>query len=206
MSRFQALDAGLISTGWAWIATNDIVAAEEATIPDSVTVGGDQGVYAAKMALSGWIYFEDEQRFEPGFVEAVRARTAADFGMTNENNISSLAMNLHDVCACRHVMSLCSGHHSCMQAVMLYARACDKLSLVQCKTNATAMMEAMRSISFIGKAGNPVRLDKDEDLIPGSVAFRNYNFRPSVCLFYEHWFVCMTNPQRTEVQWPNTQS
>ena len=105
MSRFQALDAGMISTGWAWIATNDVFAAEEATIPDSVTIGGDQRVYETKMALSGWIYLEDEQQFKPEFVEAVKARTAADFGMTNENNISSYAMNLHDVCACRHAMS-----------------------------------------------------------------------------------------------------
>ena len=184
MSRFQALDTGMISTGWAWIASNDVMEAEEATMPDSVTIGGDQRVYDAKMALSGWIYFEYDKQFEPGFVEAVKARTAADFGMTNENDISSYAVNLHDVCACRHAMNQCSSHHSCMQAVMVYARACDKLSLIQCKTNATAMMEAMRSISFIGKSGNRVKLDEDEDLIPGSVAFRNYYLQPSVCSFY----------------------
>ena len=105
MSRFQALDAGMISTGWAWIATQDIVGAEEAKITDSVTNTGDQRVYDAKMALSGWIYLQAEQQFEPGFVEAVKARTAADFGMTNKNSISSYAMNLHDVCACRHAMN-----------------------------------------------------------------------------------------------------
>ena len=71
----------------------------------------------------------------------------------------------------------------------MYARACDKISLVQCKTNATAMMEAMRSISFIGKTGNLVRLDEDEDLIPGSVAFRNYYLQPSVCSFCGCCFV-----------------
>ena len=50
-------------------------------------------------------------------------------------------------------------------------------------------MEAMQSISFIGKSGNQVRLDKDEDLIPGSVAFRNYYLQLSVHFLYRHWFV-----------------
>jgi hypothetical protein len=93
-----------------------------------------------------------------------------------------------------------------MQAVMLYARACDKLSLVQCKTNATAMMEAMRSISFIGKSGNLVRLDENEDLIPGSVAFRNYHLQPSVCFFYGRWSVFTSQIQSaTAIEWPITQ-
>ena len=104
MSQFQAFDAGMISTGWAWIATNDVVNADEAKMPDSFTVGGDQRLYDAKKALNGWIYLEDEQQFEPRFVEAVKARTFADFGMMTEHNISSYAMNLHDVCACRHAM------------------------------------------------------------------------------------------------------
>ena len=95
----------MISTGWAWIATNDVVAAEEATLPDFFTVRGDQRVYDAKIALSGWIYFQDEKKFESGFVEAVKSRTAADFGLTNENDISSYAMNLHDVCTCRHAIN-----------------------------------------------------------------------------------------------------
>ena len=49
-----------------------------------------------------------------------------------------------------------------LQAVVLYAKACDGLSLVQCQTNSSAMMEAMRKTSFVGKSGI-VRLDKDED-------------------------------------------
>ena len=40
-----------------------------------------------------------------------------------------------------------------VQAVMLYAKACDKLPLLQCQTNASAMLEMMRSISFKGKTG-----------------------------------------------------
>ena len=53
-----------------------------------------------------------------------------------------------------------------LQAVVLYAKACDSLSLLQCQTNASAMMEAMRETSFVGKSGI-VRLDKNEDRIPG---------------------------------------
>ena len=68
---------------------------------------------------------------------------------------------------------------------MMFAKACDKLPLLQCQTNATAMLEAMRSVSFDGKSG-PVKLDDNEDLIPGSVAFTNYWLQTSVsfiCFF-----------------------
>ena len=74
-----------------------------------------------------------------------------------------------------------------MQAVMMYAKACDKLPLQQCQSNASAMLEEMRNISFVGKSGL-VKLDGNDDRIPGSVAFKNYWLNPSVffdcCLYY----------------------
>ena len=56
---------------------------------------------------------------------------------------------------------------------MMFAKACDKLPLRQCQTNASAMLEQMRNISFCGKSGL-IKLDSNEDLVPGSVAFKNY--------------------------------
>ena len=63
-----------------------------------------------------------------------------------------------------HTRIVASG--CCLQAVLLYAKACDSLPLLQCQTNATAMLEAMRGTSFTGKSGL-VKLDENEDLIPG---------------------------------------
>ena len=62
---------------------------------------------------------------------------------------------------------------------MLYAKACDKLPLLQCQGNASAMLEAMQGISFSGKSGF-IKLDENQDRLPGSVAFKNYWLRASV--------------------------
>ena len=61
---------------------------------------------------------------------------------------------------------------------MIYARACEKLPLKQCQSNASAMLAEMRNLSFVGKSGL-VTLDENEDRIPGSVAFQNYWLNPS---------------------------
>ena len=87
----QALDVGMIRAGFAWLGTADMIRAEEAVIL------GSHRLDDAKQALSGWLYLHDDQEFPPGFVEAVKARTAADFGTTNELDISPYAMLLYDV-------------------------------------------------------------------------------------------------------------
>ena len=69
-----------------------------------------------------------------------------------------------------------------MQAVMIYAQACDKLPFQQCQSNFSAVLEAMRSISFVGKSGL-VQLDKHEDRLLAAIEFRNYRLNLSDCFF-----------------------
>ena len=88
----QALDAGMMTSGWVWIGSLDVFRAEQQIIP-----GGDLRLQDAKQAFSGWLYLQDNRQFPEGFVDAVKASTAADFDITNDRNISPYALNLYDV-------------------------------------------------------------------------------------------------------------
>ena len=70
--------------------------AEEATISTP-----NQRLEDAKRALSGWLYTAhtaSEPTHLTTFHDAVKARTAADFGVANKKGISlSYAANLYDV-------------------------------------------------------------------------------------------------------------
>ena len=74
--------------------------AEEAVIP------GNQRLEDAKHAFSGWLFFQIDRELDGGFVELVKARTAADFGITNELDISPYSLNLYDVRLYAHVCVL----------------------------------------------------------------------------------------------------
>ena len=100
MLALEALDAGMMTSDWAWIGPLDIIRAEEQMIP-----GGDLRLQDAKQALSGWLYIADDRQFPEGFVDAVKASTAADFDITNKGDISPYALNLYDVAENPH--SLC---------------------------------------------------------------------------------------------------
>ena len=89
----QALDSAMISQGWAWIGPSDVLHSEQANIP------GELRVHDAKQALNGWLYFQEELQFEAAFVESVKDRTAADFGIQNDgNSIAPSSLKLYDVC------------------------------------------------------------------------------------------------------------
>lgn len=101
----QALDAGMISTGWAWLGPSDVFRAEDAKVP------GKQRIGDAKRALSGWLYFGDNRTFEKGFVEQVKARAIADFGVKGDFgqlDAPFYSLNLYDV-----------RMHACMSALIL---------------------------------------------------------------------------------------
>ena len=97
----QALDAGMMTSDWAWIGPLDIVRAEVHVIP-----GGDSRLQDAKQALSGWLYIADDRQFPEGFVDAVKASTAADFDITNKGDISPYALNLYDVPEMPHCLCM----------------------------------------------------------------------------------------------------
>ena len=88
---------------WAWIGPTDVLRADEAVVP------GNQRRADARQALSGFLYLDRSRHFEDGFVESVKQRTAADFGIETEGDIPSFAMNLYDVCtnACVHAHAHC---------------------------------------------------------------------------------------------------
>ena len=86
----SALDFAMTS-GWVWVGSTDVIGSEDAVIP------APQRLTDAKQALSGWLYFQNDQEFEQGFVESVKERTAADFGIQNNFDVSTYAMNLYDV-------------------------------------------------------------------------------------------------------------
>ena len=86
--------------------------AEEAVIP------GNQRLEDAKHAFSGWLFFQIDRELDGGFVELVKARTAADFGITNELDISPYSLNLYDVRLYAHVCvcvlaCACACMHAC---------------------------------------------------------------------------------------------
>ena len=166
----------MMSPGWAWLGPSDVLRSEEAVI------SGEQRIEDARRALNGWLFLQNEQEFPEGFVEAVKARTLTDFGITNDLGISPYSMNLYDVRMIVSMHTVLAHHAHCMQAVTMFAKACDRLPLLQCQTNASAMLEQMRNISFVGKSGL-IRLDDNEDLVPGSVEFKNYWLRASAVLW-----------------------
>ena len=165
----------MMSPGWAWLGPEDVLHSEEAVI------SGEQRVEDAQRALNGWLFVQNEQEFPEGFVEAVKARTFQDFGISSDMGISPYSMNLYDVRMLVNMHTVFAHYAHCVQAVMMFAKACDKLPLLQCQTDASAMLEQMRNISFIGKSGL-IRLDSNEDLVPGSVEFKNYWLRASASL------------------------
>ena len=162
----------MISAGWAWLGPSDVLRSEEAVL------SGKQRLEDARQALTGWLFFQGNREFQEGFVEAVKARTAADFGITNELGVDPSSMNLYDVRMTVCVHTVLVHHVHCVQAVTVFAKACDKLPLLQCQTNASAMLGEMRKISFVGKSGL-IRLDNNEDRVLGSVAFNSYWVRAS---------------------------
>ena len=81
----------MMSPGWAWLGPSDVLRSEEAVI------SGEQRIEDARRALSGWLFVQNEQKFPQGFIEAVKAKTAADFDISNEMDIGSNSMSLYDV-------------------------------------------------------------------------------------------------------------
>ena len=69
----------------------------------------------------------------------------------------------------------------CMKAVTMHAKACNKLPLFQCTTNASKMLEMMRTSLFIGKSGL-ITLDENEDRVLTTTRFVNYWLQASVFL------------------------
>ena len=56
--------------------------------------------HAPYVHAGGWVYVQVDQSFESGFVESVKTRTAADFGVdaTKQDTLHPSASNLYDVC------------------------------------------------------------------------------------------------------------
>ena len=138
--------------GWAWIASSDILAAEKAVLQPI-----DIPEAAAQIALNGWLFFELAVPDDAQFTAAVKVRTTADFNIPVDNAapMSSSAASLYD-------------------AIMLWAMACNGLTLDQCKTNpSNIVFQTMLNTTFQGKSGF-VKLDESGDVIPAAFSLYNY--------------------------------
>ena len=150
------------------VGTDDILKAERANID-----GTEQRVDEARESLSGWLYVSDYASLDPAFVLAVKESSESDFGV-----FSAPGTAMHTSAAMLY------------DAVILFARACSTLTLAECQTNATAVLEKMKVTTFVGESGF-LRLDENEDRIPASIGVYNYvkeswNMRNDVIAIYEH--------------------
>ena len=151
-----ACDAGMTARGWAWLALDTLSTAIACTTDSALS--GCVSMQSASLsgALVGWLFFEPLAQPSALFFERVRNATADHFAMVSEVPILSMstyAANLYD-------------------AILLYAHALSAVLLRgQSATNGSAVVSAMRQISFVGESGN-VRLTQSGDMLQ-SYALKN---------------------------------